>query len=262
MGQTLLADELRQRRNEKGILLCSHSVLGYPHLDQNSQAIEGFIEAGADIMELQFPYSDPMADGPVLMHANQEAVAMGVSVDECFLKAKEVVRAHPNTFFLIMTYYNIVFCRGEEAFAKEARASGVRGIIVPDLPLEESRHWVHCLNDQGISPIFMVTPETTNERMKAICAQASGFIYCVARKGITGRQSKFGPEFRAYIERVRAATSLPLAVGFGIRTHEDVASLRGLVDIAISCSRPIEILGESGLEAAMDFIKSLRGGIS
>lgn len=258
MTGSILEDKIRAKQKQGRPLLCSHSVLGYPNPTTCLEAIHSFCAEGVDLLELQFPFSDPMADGPLLLHANQEALARGTSIDQCFQWAKEVIPKNPNTLFLIMTYYNIIYARGLEHFAQEASEAGALGVIIPDLPIEEAGPWIKALAKAGLAPIFMVTPDTGTARLHEIAAQAKGFLYCVARKGITGTQTKFGSEFASYLKRVRQASRLPLGVGFGIRTKEDVDGLADQTEIVIVCSKAIEILGKQGVAAATSFLKSLR----
>lgn len=257
MQASELTTKIKKKLESKDILICSHSVLGFPNFEGNHAAIDAFCHAGVDIMELQFPYSDPMADGPVLLEANQEAVKNGTKVTDCFRITSEVTQRHPKTIFLIMTYFNIIYNRGLDQFAREAKESGISGIIIPDLPIEESDPWTQVCQKYDLSPIFMVTPDTHEDRMKLICSRASGFIYCVARKGITGAQTKFGPNFQAYISKVKSLTDLPTGVGFGVRSREDVLQLKGQTEIAICCSKAIDLLAKEGIQAAADFLKKL-----
>ncbi len=251
---------IEDRLKKKPILLCSHAVMGFPSIDENHKAIDAFCKAGVDIIELQFPYSDPMADGPVLVRANQTAVASGIRVNDCFAASAEITKAHPGTAFLVMTYYNIVFTRGLKKFAQETAAAGIKGVIIPDLPIEEATTWQDQAKLHGLSPIFMVTPQTDASRLKQIAASASGFLYCVARRGITGAKTKFDDEFFDYVARVRLATNLPLGIGFGVQDSADVAKLSesGDIAIAIVCSKAIEIMTQSGIEAAAGFLQQLR----
>jgi tryptophan synthase alpha chain len=157
-----------------------------------------------------------------------------------------------------MTYYNIIFRLGEEAFLNRARWARVRGLIVPDLPLEEGADFFHAARRAGIDPILLFAPTSTDKRMHELEAAADGFIYCVARRGVTGATTTFGPELDAYLARCRAATDLPLAVGFGIRSRADVDHLIGKADIAVIGSETIRIVEEKGPEAVGPFLASLR----
>ena len=231
--------------------------LGYPSLEVNGEVIARMVEGGADIIELQIPFSEPVADGPVIARACQEAIAGGVTVRQCLDFAADVAARH-DIPFLLMTYCNILFKYGMEAFIERARAIGIEGFIVPDLPPEESGDYLPLARRHGIAPIEIFAPTSTDERMRALAESAEGFIYCVARRGVTGAHTDFGSAFDDYLARCRAATDLPLAVGFGIRSRGDVEYLTGKADIAVVGSETIRILDEKGVEAVGPFVKSLR----
>lgn len=235
----------------------THLVLGYPSLEVNRQVVEQMVEGGVDLIELQIPFSEPVADGPVISKACQEAIASGVTVRECLDFAAEITRAFPIPF-LFMTYYNILFRYGEEKFIAKARDLGIKGFIVPDLPPEEGRAYLKAARKHGIATVQVFAPTSTDERMSELAAAADGFIYCVARRGVTGKQTSFGEGFDDYLKRCRAATDLPLAVGFGIRGREDVERLAGKADIAVIGTRTIQLVEEGGPSAVGPFISSLR----
>src|SRR5262245_7253153 len=168
----------------------THIVLGYPSLDASRRVVEQMVEAGVDLMELQIPFSEPIADGPVILHANQKALATGITVDQCLEVAAKLSREFPIPF-LFMSYYNIAYVRGPERFAREMRECGLRGAIIPDLPFEEGEVLLGAMQREQLDPIFIYAPNTTDARMAQIARRASGFIYCVARKGVTGAETHF-----------------------------------------------------------------------
>ena len=258
MNKNRLTNFILERKKSKDILLMSHAVLGYRNLEENYSAVNAFVKAGVDLMELQFPYTDPMADGPTLVEANQKAVETGITIDQCFIAAKKITDENPETAFIIMTYLNILYSRGYEKFATEAKAAGIMGVIIPDLPVQEARQWTDACDQNDISPIFMTTPETSEERLKEIAKYSRGFLYCVARKGITGEKSTFDTGFEKYISQVAEKVSLPIGVGFGVRDKEGVQELKNKADIAIVCSKAIELITAEGIKAASAFLKSLR----
>jgi tryptophan synthase alpha chain len=252
----VLEAEIKRRRKEKDILLMTHIVLGYPSFDDSRRVVEQMVEAGVDLMELQIPFSEPIADGPVILHANQQALSAGSTVDRCFDLASELTRQFPIPF-LFMTYYNVAFMRGPRQFAEQTRQAGLQGAIIPDLPFEEGEELYSEMAGQGLDPIFIYSPNTTDARMQAIAKRASGFVYCVARKGVTGSTT----EFRAigeYLARCRRATQLPLALGFGVKNRRDVAAIAGQVDIAVVGSETIRVFDEQGVAAVRPFLASLR----
>lgn len=252
-----LEQRIREVRAKKDILLMTHLVLGYPSFDSNRTVIEQMVSAGVDVIELQIPFSEPMADGPVIMKANQEALANGVKVWQCLDFAAEIAGEYKIPF-LFMTYYNILFKYGLEPFFEKAREVGIKGLIVPDLPPEEGDGYFELARDLDLAPIQIFAPTSTEERMRYLASFGEGFVYCVARKGVTGKQSTFDEEFDAYMSRCRRATDLPLAVGFGISRREDVELLTGKADIAVIGTATIRLIEEQGEQAVGDFIKGLR----
>jgi tryptophan synthase alpha chain len=254
----MLQNDIHRALEKQDILLMTHLVLGYPSFAVNRQVVKQMAAAGVELIELQIPFSEPVADGPVIARACQASIAQGTTVEECLAFAAEMAGSHPKVIFLLMTYYNIVFRLGEEAFLNRARWARVRGLIVPDLPLEEGADFYRSARRSGIDPILIFAPTTTEARMHQLEAAADGFIYCVARRGVTGATTAFGPELDAYLERCRAATDLPLAVGFGIRSRADVDHLLGKADIAVIGSETIRIVEEHGPEAVGPFLAGLR----
>jgi len=160
--------------------------------------------------------------------------------------------------FLFMTYCNIGFKYGMDRFAQDSARSGMQGIILPDLPPEEGREYLDAMGRQGLAPIFIFAPTTSLNRMRTIAPCGKGFIYCVARKGVTGAETSFSNELDEYLARCRSATDLPLALGFGVKDRADVDFLRGKVDIAVIGTQTIRIIEEKGVEAVGDFIAGLR----
>jgi tryptophan synthase alpha chain len=252
----VLEAEIRKRRETRDILLMTHIVLGYPSLDASRRIVEQMVEAGVDLMELQIPFSEPMADGPVILRANQQALQAGANVDRCFELAAQLARDFPIPF-LFMTYYNIVWKRGHARFAEQTRAAGLQGVIVPDLPFEEGHEMLAAFEAEKLAPVFIYAPNTSDARMQAIAQRARGFVYCVARKGVTGATTHFD-ELDTYLARCRRATQLPLAVGFGVQNRADVAAIRGKADIAVIGSETIRVLDAQGVSGVGPFIRSLR----
>jgi len=252
-----LTADIRQRLKNKPILLMTHLVLGYPSLAVNREVIRQMAENGVDCIELQIPFSEPMADGPVILKANQDALARGIKVADCLDFAGEMVREFPQVNFLFMTYYNIIFRYGEEAFIKRAAGIGIRGFIVPDLPPEEGESYLRLSKQYDTAPIMFFTPTSSEERMREVAGYGAGFIYCVARKGVTGKQTTMDDSLAGHLARYRAATDLPLAVGFGISSRADVAMLEGKADMATIGTATIRLVDEQGPDAVGPFIAGL-----
>lgn len=252
----MLEAEIRKRRASKDILLMTHIVLGYPSMRESRRIVQHMVEAGVDLMELQIPFSEPIADGPVILHANQRALQAGATVDGCFELAQELAQELPIPF-LFMSYYNIAWKRGLARFAADTRAAGLRGAIIPDLPFEEGDALLSAFDKEQLDPVFIFSPNTPEARMRAIAERARGFVYCVARKGVTGSQTEF-TDLGEYLARCRKATPLPLALGFGVKSREDVAAITGQVDIAVVGSETIRVVDQDGVDAVPSFIRSLR----
>jgi len=198
---------IRAKREEKEILLMTHIVLGYPSFQDCFKTVEIMVDAGVDLMELQVPFTEPIADGPVILKANQAVLERGVSVRECLDFAGEISRSFEIPF-LIMSYYNILFKQGVEHFVSTMAEKGIRGAIVPDLPPEEAEEYLAAMHSQNMAPIFIFSPGTPKKRMKHIASLGKGFIYCVARKGITGAKTTFSDDLDQYLARCRDTTSL------------------------------------------------------
>jgi len=242
---------------EKDILLMTHIVLGYPSLEVNREVIKQMVAGGVELIEMQIPFSEPMADGPTIVQANQEALDTGITVEECMAFGQEMCATH-DIAFLFMTYYNIVYKYGQEAFCQKSKEYGIKGFIIPDLPPEEGDTFLKMAQQYDISPILIYAPTSTNERMQTLAGHADGFMYCVARKGVTGQKTDLNTEFDEYIGRCRAATSLPLAVGFGISSKEDITTLTGKAAIGVIGTATINLVNSEGAEAVGPFIKGLR----
>jgi tryptophan synthase alpha chain len=241
----MLEQYIRDKLEKKGILLMTHIVIGYPDLKASSDLVRAMVESGVDLMELQIPFSEPIADGPVIESANQRALAGGITVARCLEFSRAAAAAHPIPF-LFMSYYNILFKYGVERFAAAAEEAGLAGAIVPDLPPEEGTEYLSAMRARGLAPVMLYAPSTPEARMREIAAAGGGFVYCVARKGVTGLDTAFGAELAGYLKRARRATDLPLAVGFGIKEKKDVDFLRGKADIAVIGSEMIRVANEKG----------------
>ncbi len=253
----MLESYVRQKSREKEILLMTHIVLGYPSLADSLRIVETMVEAGVDLMELQIPFSEPIADGPVILRASQEALGRGIKVKDCLHYAGKIASTFPIPF-LIMSYYNIPFRYGANSFVAAMADRGLAGGIIPDLPPEEGEEYLEAMHEHALSPIFLFSPSTPVERMRRLGQIGNGFIYCVARRGVTGAETAFSEELSHYLARCRQATSLPLAVGFGLSRRSDVDFLRGRADIAVVGSELIRIMDKDGIRGVWHFLKSLR----
>ncbi|MBU0986001.1 MAG: tryptophan synthase subunit alpha [Proteobacteria bacterium] len=253
----MLEAYLHKRLKEKDILLMTHIVLGYPTFKDSFNIIEAMVAAGVDLMELQIPFSEPIADGPVILHANQKSLAGGTTVQACLDFSHKITRIF-DIPFLFMSYYNILFKYGIERFAGAMAEGGLHGAIVPDLPPEEGREYLAAMKKYNLDPILIFSPTTPDERMKYLTSFGKGFIYCVARKGVTGVDTDFSEQLDQYLARCRKATELPLALGFGVKDKSDVDFLKGKVDIAVIGSQTIRLVDQAGVAVVGEFIKNLR----
>ena len=253
----MLESHLKTKIKEKDILLMTHIVLGYPSFKKCFKLVKEMVKAGVDLMELQIPFSEPIADGPVIIRANQKALVLGTSVKKCLDFAGEVSQAF-NIPFLIMSYYNIIFRYGVDRFVSAMAKKGLRGAIIPDLPYEEGKNYLKAMKREGLSPIFIFTPMTSESRMDNIASFARGFIYCMARKGVTGTSTSFSNDLGEYLARCRKATNLPLALGFGVKEKTDIDFLKGKVDIAVIGTQTIRVMEKGGIASVGDFIRGLR----
>jgi tryptophan synthase alpha chain len=253
----VLESHLRDKLKEKPILLMTHIVLGYPSFEEGFSLVEAMVKGGVDLVELQIPFSEPIADGPVIVGANERALRNGATVERCIDHARDLAESF-SIPFLIMTYYNIPFRYGMKRFVATMAKNNLRGAIIPDLPPEEGEEYLAAMAQYGLAPIFTFSPSTSSRRMKTISSFGEGFIYCVARKGVTGSKTQLSEDTRGYLERARKATSHPLAVGFGIRTKADIDFLRRKADIAVIGTETLRIMEKEGIASVGNFVSSLR----
>ncbi len=235
----------------------SHAVVGFPNLEENEKAIAGLVEAGVNLIELQVPFSDPVADGHTLVNACYDALKQGGSVRATLDLAEKVCARHPQTTFILMSYINPLFRYGLQALFEKAAAVGIKGMIIPDWPVEEIEPWLPTLDKLGLAPILMVTPNTAPARIEKIAKAARGMIYVVSRMGVTGHKTHWGEEFQSYIAKIRQYSDLPLAVGFGVRSIDDLNALSGKAEVAAFCSQYIEWQRDQGSEIAAEKMSEL-----
>ena len=252
-----LTEYIREKRKTRDILFMAHLVCGYPDFETNREVIRIMVESGVDVIELQIPFSEPIADGPVILKANQISLQQGTRVDNCLSLMKEVSSQYPIPF-LFMTYYNILFSCKVDNFCLKAEQSGASGLIIPDIPPEEGEDYLKACRRFHLAPILLMTVNTSPERLRLIAQAGEGFFYCVARKGVTGPKTHFSQQTTDFIQRCRQVTKLPLAVGLGISKREDFDFLQGKVDIAVIGSAIIRVFEQGGYEALNSFLHSLR----
>lgn len=241
----------------ENLQIMSHAVIGFPNLEENEKAIAGLADAGVRLIELQVPFSDPVADGHTLVNACYEALKHGGSVQATLDLAQRVCASHPEVTFILMSYLNPLYRYGLERLFQAAAAAGIKAMIVPDWPVEEIEPWLPRLDEIGLSPILMVTPNTALPRIERIAKASRSMIYVVSRMGVTGHETSWGDKFQRYIAEIRKHTDLPLAVGFGVRTIDDLQALKGKAEVAAFCSQYIEWQRDDGSETAADRMKSI-----
>ncbi|WP_443638343.1 tryptophan synthase subunit alpha [Candidatus Njordibacter sp. Uisw_058] len=247
---------IEQRKQSKDLLVMAHVVCGYPSFAANMEALEIMAEAGVDLVELQFPFSEPSADGPLFVKANEQSLKAGTTVDQCF----EFMKLASERFafkILMMGYYNTAFKMGEDVFVKRIQEAGGVGYILPDLPVEESDNLHRLSAEAGIEPIILMTPTSSEKRLSQLGAASRGMVYVVARRGVTGSKTNMGDDVTSLVARCRQHTSVPIGVGFGISSKADLDALRGSADLAIIGTAALKIWEASGAAGLKTFFKDL-----
>lgn len=252
----MLESYIKTRLNRKPLLLMTHIVLGYPSLTACEEIILQMVSEGVDLIELQIPFLEPMADGPVILNANQQAIESGITVNQCFEFAGRMASQF-DIPFLFMTYANILYRYGMARFSDHMHEKNIKGTIVPDLPPEKGKSYLSAMEKHGHHPILLYSPETSVERMQYLNRFAKGFVYCVARKGVTGEDTRFSSDLDSYLQTCRETADLPIAVGFGVKEKRDMDYLTGKADIAVIGSQVIRIIEERGISAVSRFISQL-----
>tara|TARA_A100001015_G_scaffold313186_1_gene419885 strand:- start:2227 stop:3000 length:774 start_codon:yes stop_codon:yes gene_type:complete len=251
-----LADYISEKRKTKDILIMAHVVCGFPSFEDNMKALDIMQSKGVDLVELQFPFSEPSADGPLFVQANEESLKSGTTVDQCFDFMKEVTSLF-SFKVLMMGYYNTVFKMGEEEFLRRLANAGGAGFILPDLPLEEAVNLNSVAIAEDLAPIVLMTPTSSDQRLAKLGAASYGMVYVIARKGVTGSKTIIGDSVLKLVERCRKHTDVPIAVGFGISGREDVDALSGHADVAVVGSAALRAWKQSGASGLHDLFSSL-----
>lgn len=235
---------------------------GDPTFEASFENIMALVKAGADLIEIGIPFSDPIAEGPVIQAANVRALSNGMTTDRAFELA-ERVRRETDTPLCFMTYLNPVFRYGYDRFFSRCAEIGVGGLICPDLPYEEKREAADIAEKYGVDVISLIAP-TSEDRVKMIASEAKGFIYIVSSMGVTGVRSEISTDLGAIMASVRAATDVPAAIGFGISSPETAAKMAGLSDGAIMGSalvRLVEEFGENAADKIYGFAKQIADAV-
>lgn len=232
---------------------------GDPSLEMTEQLVLAMERAGADIVEIGIPFSDPTAEGPVIEAASMRALAAGCTVEKLFLLVQRL-RKQVRIPLMFMTYANPVFAYGKEAFMHRCQAVGIDGVIIPDTPFEEKGEFLQACQAHGIDFISMVAP-TSHERVSAIAKESEGFLYCVSSLGVTGVRSSFSEQLCEVVQAAKAATDTPCAIGFGVSDPEQAKAMAQIADGVIVGSAIVRIVaeyGESSVPHVERFVRALR----
>ena len=238
-------------------------TLGYPDYHTSLEIIQSCAEAGADLMELGMPFSDPLADGPTIQNSTQVALENGMDIEQCLQAVSDLRKRGITIPLMLMGYYNPVLNYGEQRFVEQAEASGANGFIIPDLPPEEGASFeIHCTNNQ-LALSYLLAPTSTEERIKLVAKAASGFVYLVSLTGVTGARLNLPNYLQDFVERVRRHVTDPLAIGFGISTPEQAQEVGKLVEGVIVGSKLINIAGDSDnpVEACGQFVADMTAAL-
>lgn len=256
MTSSSLETYLRERQQNKDLLVMTHVVCGYPSFEDNWKELEIMAEFGVDVVELQFPFSEPSADGPLFVKANELALEAGVKPADCFAFMEKVTAQFPFKV-LMMGYYNTAFKMGTKTFLDKLKAAGGQGYILPDLPVEEAGELYDLSDEMNLAPVVLMTPTSTDKRLQRLGQAARGMIYAVARKGVTGTKTDMSNDLNEFLDRCRKVTSLPIGVGFGVSSKEDIDFLRGKADMAIIGTAALKAWEDGGEVALRAFFEGL-----
>jgi len=235
-------------------------MAGDPSLEKTGEIVLMFEKCGADIVELGVPFTDPLADGPTIQRAAERALKNKATLKKVISLVKDL-RQKTKIPLVLMTYYNPVFKYGEERFIADAKDAGVDGVIVPDLPPDEAGGFVKLSKKAGLAAIFLLAPTSTDERIKKVASASTGFIYYVSVTGITGAQLLLDGSIEKSIDSIRKITDKPVAVGFGVSTPDEAASVAGLADGVIVGSAIVKKASEGLNREFSDFVLRLREAI-
>lgn len=242
--------------------LIPYVMAGFPDIEGSKRIINALIDAGCSIIEIGIPYSDPLADGPTIQRAAEAALAAGTDTLDVFTLIKEV-KSQKDFSPVLMVYYNLIYRFGPARFAEMAAGSGVEGVVVPDLSVEDADDWLAAAGERGLDTVFLVAPTSSPERMTKIARVSTGFIYCVSLTGVTGARAALAENLIDFVNRVRRVADLPLAVGFGISKPEQAKEVAAVADGVIVGSAFIDMIEqESSIDSAASAVAKLAGELS
>jgi tryptophan synthase alpha chain len=242
--------------------LVVYVTAGDPSLKATREIAVAAIDAGADVIELGVPFSDPLGDGPIIQRASERALARGTRLRDVLAVAREIHAARPEAGLIIFSYLNPILRYGLAKFADDAKAAGADGVLAIDMIIEEAGEYLAELARVNLAPIFLAAPTSPDARLEAIAKNTKGFLYAISRVGVTGTQQSVAADAKALVERIKRQTSLPVAVGFGISNAEHVAQVAEFADAAVIGSAIVSLIEksteETAPEAVSQFIKGLR----
>lgn len=241
--------------------LVAYLTCGDPDLSTSRSVALGAIDAGADVIELGVPFSDPVADGPVIQRASERALKSGTSLNDAIALGAEIRQLRPRAGLIIFTYLNPVLRLGIEVFAEKLVSSSIDGALITDLTIDEADDYIENMRASNLATIFLAAPTSTDQRLKAIAEASRGFIYAVSRTGVTGEQKQVAVDAAELVTRIRRFSALPIAVGFGISTAEQFQKVGEFADAAAVGSAIVSIIEKQGTDSAepvAKFIGNLR----
>jgi tryptophan synthase alpha chain len=246
-------------KQKNKIALLSYMVAGYPDLETSYKAFDILLEQGSDMIEIGFPFSDPVADGPTIQEAHTVALQNGITHKDIFDLSKSLKTKHKDKPFLLMTYFNPIFKIGLDRFFEEAKESGIDGFIIPDLPVEEAQGVKDALEQRSLSLVMLLAPTSfKNNRVQSVCKMSTDFVYMVSVTGITGARDKLPIEsIKEYTTNYRKHCHKPIVLGFGISSKEHIDSLKSYVDGVVVGSHFVKSLKQRGLEGLKEEAKKL-----
>ena len=246
MNSKRITDAFAKAKSEGRGAFVAYFTIGYPTLEKSEAAVETLIAEGADIIEFGVPFSDPFADGAVIRSAAYEAIKQGVTLADVIALVKRVRARHPDTGFVLFSYYNLIHSMGLGKFAVAAEDAGIDAVLAVDLPLEEREEMLQVLRPHGISYVPLIAPNTPIERVKESAAGLDNtFLYIITVKGVTGARRELPPELSGRLDEIRAAVDLPIAAGFGISTKEQADEICRHADGYIIGSALVKRFGEN-----------------
>jgi tryptophan synthase alpha chain len=256
-----LEARLAEARGQGRAALVTYGVAGYPDRDTALAAFRAMAAAGADVIEVGPPYSDPLIDGPVIQQAVQAALDRGSRLGDVLAMVGELTADPAVPPVLLLLYYNLIAHRGPQRFATDLAAAGACGAVVPDLPPEEAGEWLAAAGRVGIAPVFLAAPTSTEARLDAVARAGRGFIYAQATMGVTGLRTSLSAGVEELVGRVRKHTDLPVCVGIGVSNPEQAATVARFADGVIVGTALVRRLGDAGVEGVRALTAELSGAI-